>query len=322
MLYYNNIFCQYFRFEAAIGVPVPYWDCSLDFHMRDPTRAVVWSPKYFGNGFGEVTTGPFKDFRTPSGSQLFRNIGSDGTLFSKQSIDLIMTKSNHSEITEPLEDPRHSLEGHSLGAHVWVDGTFSRQNIAAYDPIYFVYHSFIDMLWEQFREQMVTLHEKDPAWDYPDKGPIEHRPQNLMIFRPRYGFIPRFRNIQGYSRAVANMIHFAPTPDCPECLNTTELYCSNQDICISREVQEIFPVPIPLSRQKQAKHLSAFARGAIQGADPKELPKDEEDTPSRTLASLAAGFRIDPGPKIKCPFRDVRTRGDPIPASPSSAPRG
>jgi hypothetical protein len=118
------------------------------------------------------------------------------------------------------------------------------------------------------------------------------------------------------------MIHFAPTPDCPECLNTTELYCSNQDICISREVQEIFPVPIPLSRQKQAKHLSAFARGAIQGADPKELPKDEEDTPSRTLASLAAGFRIDPGPKIKCPFRDVRTRGDPIPASPSSAPRG
>ena len=54
MLYYNNIFCQFFRFEAAIGVPVSYWDSSLDFHMRDPTRAVVWSPKYFGNGFGEV----------------------------------------------------------------------------------------------------------------------------------------------------------------------------------------------------------------------------------------------------------------------------
>ncbi|CAC5376891.1 unnamed protein product [Mytilus coruscus] len=309
-------------FEAAIGVPVPYWDCSLDFHMRDPTRSNVWSPKYFGNGFGELTTGPFKDFRTPSGSLIFRNVGADGTLLSKQSIELIMSKTNHSEITEPLDDPRYSLEGHALGVHVWVDGTFSRINIAAYDPIYFVYHSFIDMLWERFREQMISLYQQDPAWDYPIKGKIEHRPQNLMKFEPRYGFIPQFRNVQGYSESVANMIHFAPAPDCPVCLNTTELYCSPQDICISREVQENFPVPIPKSRQKDGKQLSAFARGSIQGADPSEVPKDEEDAPGRTLAALAAGFRIDLGPKFKCPFRDVRTRGDPISSSPNSSPKG
>lgn len=290
--------------------------------MRDPTRSNIWSPKYFGNGFGELTTGPFKNFRTPSGQIIFRNIGSDGTLFSKQSIEVIMSRSNHSEITEPLEDQRYSLEGHAQGAHVWVDGTFSRINIAAYDPIYFPYHSFIDMLWERFREQMTTLHDKDPAWDYPIKGRAEHRPQNLMKFEPRYRFIPRFRNVQGYSKSVANMISFAPSADCPDCLNSTELYCSQQDICIAREVQENFPVPIPASRQKEANHLSSFARGAIQGANPKELPKDEEDTPARTLAALAAGFRIDPGPKFKCPFKDVRTRGDPISASPNSTPRG
>jgi hypothetical protein len=42
----------------------------------------VWTEDYFGNGFGQVESGPFSGFSTPIGP-LIRNIGSDGSLIPK-----------------------------------------------------------------------------------------------------------------------------------------------------------------------------------------------------------------------------------------------
>ena len=49
---------------ACNGVPVPYWDSTLDYVMPDPTRSIVWSDQFFGNGNNMVVTGPFRNFQT------------------------------------------------------------------------------------------------------------------------------------------------------------------------------------------------------------------------------------------------------------------
>jgi hypothetical protein len=65
----------YYRFETAVGIPVPYWDSTICFEMEDPVESEVWTEDYFGNGFGQVESGPFSGFSTPIGP-LIRNIGS------------------------------------------------------------------------------------------------------------------------------------------------------------------------------------------------------------------------------------------------------
>lgn len=81
--FFSHIFhCQSFGFRletACNGVPVPYWDSTVDHVMPDPTRSIVWSEQFFGNGDGQVMTGPFRYFQTTiAGDILTREIGTSG----------------------------------------------------------------------------------------------------------------------------------------------------------------------------------------------------------------------------------------------------
>lgn len=69
-----------FRLEHACrGVPVPYWDSTVDHVMPDPTRSILWSEQFFGNGDGQVLTGPFRNFQTTvPGDSITREIGTSG----------------------------------------------------------------------------------------------------------------------------------------------------------------------------------------------------------------------------------------------------
>jgi hypothetical protein len=67
---------------------LPYWDSSLDFEMPDPVNSILFTARYFGNGFGFVTAGPFANL---PGRPIIRNIGSDGTLISKQAIASVLS---------------------------------------------------------------------------------------------------------------------------------------------------------------------------------------------------------------------------------------
>jgi hypothetical protein len=48
--------------------------------MMDPTMSVLWSEMFFGNGDGDVMTGPFRNMRTILGNPLVRNIGTGANL--------------------------------------------------------------------------------------------------------------------------------------------------------------------------------------------------------------------------------------------------
>ena len=61
--------------ETACGVPIPYWDSTVDHDMADPTMSILWSDMFYGNGDGDVMTGPYQSVRTILGTPLERNIG-------------------------------------------------------------------------------------------------------------------------------------------------------------------------------------------------------------------------------------------------------
>jgi len=61
--------CTYYwfnvpRFEDELrlvdpSVTLPYWDSTMDYNMDNSINSITWSLNFFGNGNGEVNTGPF-----------------------------------------------------------------------------------------------------------------------------------------------------------------------------------------------------------------------------------------------------------------------
>ena len=77
-------------------------------------------------------------------------------LFTKEGLQAVLSRRRYSEIVEPKQGAEYiySLEGHHNGAHNWVGG-LRLPNTAAYDPIFFNHHAFIDHVYELFRQQQL-----------------------------------------------------------------------------------------------------------------------------------------------------------------------
>ncbi|KAK3098195.1 hypothetical protein FSP39_017097 [Pinctada imbricata] len=227
------------RLETAMRVPLPYWDSTMDQQMTDPTLSMMWSSRFFGNGDGAVVTGPFSSWITRLGTRIIRNLGSGSDrLMTEMSIRLLMSRSRMSEICEPLSgfQARYSFEAHHNGVHNYIDGYLAHFHTSTYDPIFFFHHSFVHMLWLQFkrRQRMLGI---NPQRDYPRGAnvPSAHRWYRLMDFLP---FSGRVRHIDGYSDRYDNMVRYGPRPRCPSCGNSRYLYCHSQrGICLPRAMR-------------------------------------------------------------------------------------
>lgn len=128
-----------------------------------------------GNGNGRIRNGPFVGWSTPYGP-LMRNFGDGGTMMNWTSIRDSYSRRHLSEITYPQADPKANLEDHHGEPHLWVGGHMAPQALAAYDPIFLLLHSFIDLLWELFR-RIQRRRGIDPTIDYPhnNTGPPGHK---------------------------------------------------------------------------------------------------------------------------------------------------
>lgn len=219
-----------FSFETALEAPIPYWDSTIDYEMDDPTKSILWSHRYFGNGFGYVKTGPFANFDTPVG-KLFRNIGSDGSLFTHDGINNILSKHRFKQISEPHADDDASIEGQHNGVHIWVDGQMDNIQVSTYDPIFFTHHSFVDHIWEIFRalQKQRGIDPTTDTFEAPDDTVLQN------FHDPTVG-LPDFYNRDGYSDYIAYLVSYAPRAQCPFCSNSPNLYCDAKAyICVSRE---------------------------------------------------------------------------------------
>ncbi|XP_060081981.1 tyrosinase-like protein 1 [Ylistrum balloti] len=204
------------------NVTLPYWDCTLDYEMEDPTESVIFSYRFAGNGDGEVTNGKFKDWR------LVRNVGLNGILMSKQAMNAILSRRRTRRITEPAAQNQHNIEFRHNSIHSWIGGNVALMNTATRDPLFFLIHCFIDYIWWQFQQKQIKRNI-DPSSDYPKEyGDRSHRPNAKME-----GFTG-YRNRDGYSNHWTRDIYtYQLSPECPDCGNSTWLNCI-QGVCVSK----------------------------------------------------------------------------------------
>lgn len=75
---------------------LPYWDYTMDNNITKPSESVVWSDCFFGNGAGNIVSGPFKNWYGGHSIQLRRDIAREGQcpprLINKWDISNIMQK--------------------------------------------------------------------------------------------------------------------------------------------------------------------------------------------------------------------------------------
>ncbi|CAG2247899.1 unnamed protein product [Mytilus edulis] len=174
-------------FENALrqkvpGVTLPYFDSTMDEAMVDETRSIMFSPSFLGNGNGLVTSGPFAYWQTPSGP-LIRNTGNPGgSLFSKDEIRSILTRTRISEILEPGASNQFNLENIHGDVHTWIGGQMEPMETSAFDPIFYMHHAFVDYVWEIFRGNQ-RRNGINPTQDYPQNyGPESHGPMTSTGF--------------------------------------------------------------------------------------------------------------------------------------------
>ncbi|XP_067652668.1 uncharacterized protein [Haliotis asinina] len=201
--------------EVDPSICLPYWDSSLDNELDDPRQSPIFSPGFIGGGTvagngGVVSDGPFAGWETPNDGPLIRNIGGDGELFTLESIEAILSRERTRDIVPPLSLPANDLEFHHGGVHVYIGGIMNQLDTAAYDPVFYLHHAFVDYIWELFRTRQRAL-RIDPQLDYPEEfGSPFHAPNETM------GFNLNLTTEQGYSDDLTTSYEYDPSPDCSE----------------------------------------------------------------------------------------------------------
>lgn len=224
--------------ELAIGCPIPYWDVTFDSPMSDPTKSIVWTDKYFGNGYGTVKTGIMKGLSSPITLVRYMNLA--GWLITKADVEMAMAKPSLHEFTEvspcyELNKALFSWECFHKGVHDWIAGTMSPSNTTTFDPVFFTYHAYIDKIFEKFRQK---LKKKgiDPSKTYPDKKIPGHEPEHKTIWVDVYPGLEQLTNRQCYGDELAWLTEYSVGPVCPHCSFSEDLYCNHTlKQCVSKE---------------------------------------------------------------------------------------
>lgn len=246
---YSSCFLHIFRFETALrmkdpAIAIPYWASNLDSEMEEPSKSIIWSEDFLGNGDGFVTTGPFKNFRVHSSdSVLNRNVGASGSLFTNEGIHGILSQNFTRQIVSPIAMFESNLEQQHNTVHRWVGGNMDVLSTSPEDPVFYLHHSFVDYVWEEFRTNQKML-GIDPETDYPETnyGTEHHAPNAPLGFGD-------LRNIDALSSVFADLVKYDPSPVCslrhPTC-GSKYLRCD-----LTRPV----PLCVSLSREEVNKQL-------------------------------------------------------------------
>ncbi|XP_045207859.1 uncharacterized protein LOC123559808 [Mercenaria mercenaria] len=232
--------------EKIPSVTIPYWDSTLDDPLRDPRSSILWTPEFLGRANGYVIDGPFANWDTPTG-QLVRYFGSGGTMMNWTYIYNAFRQSHLENISDPYARPENNIEDHHNQVHAWVGGHMAPPALAAFDPVFYLLHSYIDLLWEIFR----GLQERrgiDPTTDYPRNvteipdGQRYDDPSGFGTLLNRHGLSNVFtKNIYKYDRPPSCTVQ---NQDC----GTTNLRCDtsgSRPKCVSASVFDIRTLLLP-----------------------------------------------------------------------------
>ncbi|KAH3823083.1 hypothetical protein DPMN_124881 [Dreissena polymorpha] len=278
--------------EIDPEVSLPYWDYTMDYYLPLPSDSVIWSSCFLGNGDGTVREGPFRNMYGGFNTLIARDIARNGTcpprLINKDDIAELMDFCYFANITTgntPIYYQQvNNLEVLHDGIHDWVGGDMGNGAQASYDPVFFMHHTFIDYIWEQFRWRQSSLMcrvnvEKDyrEPGDYAVNNAPGHAPWEEM-----HGF-EYLQNRDGLWRNWTTAVYgYEPAPKCPECGNSENLYCDMdvdprrpEGVCVTKT--KFFCVDTPLTDfDKDRPFEEPLGGGAtvILGTIHKGLPGD------------------------------------------------
>lgn len=198
-------------------VGLPYWDPTLDTFLPDPSNTVMFSHEdYFGNGKGEVTSGFLKNWGTvvppyclKVGTRLTRDMCTDpDQIITDEIINRFISCGRYKDCVTPKN--RDFEDFHGL-IHGCVGGHMIDLSCAPNDPTFFLYHCFIDYVFQEYLNQRYPDFGDgsiDPSEDYPQavEKPYHVATEPLRPFN-------NYKIIDGLSRNFSRLfVRYEPRP--------------------------------------------------------------------------------------------------------------
>ncbi|CAI4227628.1 unnamed protein product [Auanema sp. JU1783] len=201
---------------------LPYWDSTLEHHLPTPANSAIFSEDFCGgsDANGLVINGPFTNWRTLEGrANIQRKVGAQGSPFSQADIDFVMRQTEVDQVlafTSPRQGCPYRTDFNCLeythgNVHIFVGGDMFDTSTSANDPIFFMHHSFVDLIWEQWR--LAKQSRADRELLYPPDNQLcssnnHFGAGGLLPFTP-------MRNVDGLSNKFTdNLYSYAPRPTC------------------------------------------------------------------------------------------------------------
>ena len=160
--------------EGCHDTAMHFWDTTLDTLLPNPSDTVMFNhPDYFGNKEGNVTTGIFENWGQivpeacqKHGVNLTRSLCSiQYALLLNQEVDSFVHCGRYEDCVSPKNKMFEEAHGQ---VHNCVGGHMSDLMCAPNDPIFFLYHSFVDLVFEEYLKYNYPKQlGVNPADDYP-----------------------------------------------------------------------------------------------------------------------------------------------------------
>uniref|UniRef100_A0A914C628 Tyrosinase copper-binding domain-containing protein n=1 Tax=Acrobeloides nanus TaxID=290746 RepID=A0A914C628_9BILA len=231
------------RFEIALrlidpSVAIPYWDSVMDGYLPDPRDSIMWSNDFMGESDwnGNVIGGPFAFWRTIEGRPtILRVLGQSGNLFTENQVNMVLAQTNVEYVLTysvpsagcPYPINYNAIEYFHSYVHFWLGGDMFQPLTSANDPIFYVHHSFIDLIWENWRLL------RQPKWVRESAYPPD-LPQCASPFHFSYAQLAPYNLIlrDGLSNSYTDQLYrYAPRPTCsyemPTC-GSRWLFCDTR----------------------------------------------------------------------------------------------
>ncbi|KAL3091996.1 hypothetical protein niasHS_005946 [Heterodera schachtii] len=249
------------RMEIALraidpSVAIPFWDSAMDQRLPNPADSVIWSSSFMGalSAAGTVADGPVAGWITPSGGPIRRSLGTrGGNLLTEQEVASLIgqpqienvlaftSRARNGACTQPTPNPLSVLEFIHNGVHAWVGGDMLPLTTSPQDPVFFLHHSFIDYIWEQWR--LLHQNRQQRETQFPPDAQIVPcaGSQNYLLSATMFPFQdPVVLNRAGLSNAYTDSLYtYAPRPTCRaagDC-RSRYLFCdttNGRPLCTSR----------------------------------------------------------------------------------------
>uniref|UniRef100_A0A914CJV7 Tyrosinase copper-binding domain-containing protein n=1 Tax=Acrobeloides nanus TaxID=290746 RepID=A0A914CJV7_9BILA len=257
------------RFEIALRevdpeVSLPYWDSTMDSILPEPKDSILWTADFLGsvNAGGNLTSGPFKDWITLEGNKnINRVLGMVGnSLIQEINVTTIINNRDMNYVFGDEFTPNSTcsirwnrrvgdgmlvektLESVHAGVHIYVGGftgDMGEFQTAVGDPVFFLLHSFIDHIWELWRQAQQSPSERETSFRQPDQNchlSDHFIDSNMRPFKYQTEYI---KNRDGLSNKYTDEFYeYAPRPTCRQNLcGSKYLFCDHGNIpnhCVSK----------------------------------------------------------------------------------------